>query len=99
MTFPFTIHDYEGFYAAKIAFIAPSFMHTWPNNSYEANYHFDMVCNYLKEQGYHIMVENFRYYGRDSIFLNKTYKYLIANIVIVQPLFTEMIVYNYNPLQ
>lgn len=100
MTFPFNIQNYTEFYNSKIAFIESSYLsylHTWPDSNYKPTYQLNMVYNYLKNKGYYIISDYFNFYGSDSIFHNKNFKYLSANIVIVQPLISEMIVYNYNP--
>jgi hypothetical protein len=98
MEFPFTRDNYKSFYDAKIAFFVPPFAYIWPDKSYDNNHHYRLVSEYLLEQGYYIFTDNFRYYLKDSIFYQKNFKYLLANIVTVQPIFTELIVSNYNPL-
>ena len=96
MNFPFTIKDYEAMYDGKFAFIIPSYVCSWPEYRSD-NHHHIMICDYLKNKGYHVWNENFRFYDRDSIFINSVFKYLEANIVVVNPSFDELVVYNYKP--
>jgi hypothetical protein len=96
MNFPFTIKDYEAMYDGKFAFIIPSYICSWPEYRSD-NHHFTIISEYLKNKGYYIWNENFRFYDRDSIFINSVFKYLEANIVVVNPSFDELVVYNYKP--
>ena len=97
---PFTVHDYEAFYQAKFAFVlTPILYYPWGADyqSRKDEYH-KLVCDFLKEEGYYVFTKFFRYANVDSIFVNKLYKYLEGNLVVVNPAFTHMLVQNYNPL-
>jgi hypothetical protein len=95
---PFTINDYEAFYDAKIAFmVSPILNYVWADDSNNKYYH-SLIYDFLKSQGYHIFTQFFRITYNDSIFYNKLYKYLDANILVVQPSFNNLIVHNYRPL-
>ena len=97
---PFTVHDYEAFYDAKFAFVlTPILYYPWGTDyqSRKDEYH-KLVCNCLEEKGYYIFTKFFRYANVDSIFVNKLYKYLEGNLVVVNPAFTHMFVQNYNPI-
>jgi hypothetical protein len=98
MSFPFTIDNYESFYNAKTAFIYPDYVCMWPDYKKDTNHHYNLLCKFFEDQGYYIWNDNFRYYNSDSIFVNKQFKYMEANMVTVQANFTELIVFNYNPL-
>ena len=98
MSFPFTIDNYESFYNSKSAFIYPDYVCMWPDYKKDTNHHYDLVYKFLEDQGYYIWKDNFRYYNSDSIFVNKQFKYMEANMVTVQANFTELMVFNYNPL-
>lgn len=95
---PFTSNDYEAFYDAKFAFIVtPILNYVWADDNNNKYYH-SLICNFLKSEGYHIFTQFFRITYNDSIFYNKLYKYLEANILVVQPSFNNLIVHNYRPL-
>jgi hypothetical protein len=98
MSFPFTIDNYESFYDAKFAFIYPPYVCMWPDYKMDDNHHYNLICKFLEGEGYYIWKDNFRYYASDSIFINKAFKYMEANIVTVQPSFKELIMYNYKPM-
>ena len=97
---PFTIADYKSFYDAKFAFVtSPILYYPWGTdyqNRKDDNH--KLVCDFLKEEGYYVFTQFFRYSNVDSIFVNKIYKYLEANLVVVNPAFTHMLVQNYNPI-
>jgi hypothetical protein len=96
---PFTSADYKSFYDAKFAFvITPILNYVWGQDTLGNNYYHTLICNYLKQQGYTIFTKCCQNYNSDSIFINKIYKYLEANIVTVFPSFTQAIVQNYKPL-
>ena len=93
--FPFTSADYESFYNAKFAFVfCPILTYAWGNKEH---YH-PLITNFLKEEGYHIYTQFFRNPYTDSIFYSSIYKYLEANIVVVQPSWKEIIVQNHKPI-
>jgi hypothetical protein len=93
---PFTIDDYESFYNAKFAFVVcPVLTFCWGDDS--DNYH-TLVTECLKEEGYHIFTQFYRYNSTDSIFSNKAYKYLEGNLVTVQHQFRGILVQNFKPL-
>jgi hypothetical protein len=98
--FPFTITDYESFYNAKFAFIvSPILQYCWAKeNKDNESYHHNLICNYLKKEGYYIYTQFFRMTYNDSIFFNKMYKYFEGNITVVQPNFNHAVVYNYKPM-
>lgn len=93
--FPFTHTDYESFYDAKFAFVfCPVLKYIWGNDDH---YH-TLITDYLKEKGYYIYTKFFRTPHTDSIFYSSLYKYLEANLVVVQPDFKGVIIQNYKPL-
>jgi hypothetical protein len=96
--FPFTYQDYESFYDAKFAFICcPILNYVWGNDDDDEHRH-TLITNYLKKEGYYIYTQFFRHPYTDSIFYSSLYKYLEANIVVVQPSFKEVLVQNYKPI-
>jgi len=97
---PFNITDYHSFYDAKFAFVvSPILKYCWGSELYEdVNYNHLFICDYLKDQGYYVFTKFFRVLDSDSIFFNKMFKCLEANMVVVQPMFTEMVIYNYKPM-
>jgi len=97
---PFNTTDYKSFYDAKFGFVAsPILKYCWGSELYEdVNYHHLFICEYLKEQGYYVFTKFFRVLNNDTIFFNKMFKCLEANMVVVQPKFTDMVIYNYKPM-
>lgn len=96
--FPFTYQDYESFYNAKFAFVCcPILNYVWGNDDDNKHRH-TLITEYLKQEGYYIYTQFFRHPCVDSIFYNRLYKYLEANIVVVQPSFKEVLVQNYKPI-
>ena len=100
VNFPFTHLDYESFYDKKFAFVAsPILQYCWGKDYTDDDiHHHKLICNYLKDQGYYVYTQFFRVRHKDSIFFHKLYKYLEGNMVVVQPNFRDVIVYNYNPI-
>jgi len=93
--FPFTSANYESFYDAKFAFIVDS--HISNRWEYKNNKFHTLLCSSLKEHGYYIYTERFKYYILDSIFVNKMYKYLECNCVVIVSTHTNVIVQNFKP--
>lgn len=96
--FPFTSENYESFYDSKFAFVVtPTLRYNW-NDADNNVYHHKLITDYLKMRGYHIYTQFFRSPHSSSIFNSSKYKYLEGNLVVVQPIFDEVIVHNYNPI-
>jgi hypothetical protein len=95
--FPFTSTDYEAFYNAKFAFVTtPILNYVW--GVYDDNDHrHTLITEYLKQKGYYIYTQFFQHPNTYSIFYSSLYKYLEANIVVVQPSIKEVLVQNYKP--
>lgn len=96
--FPFTSENYESFYNAKLAFVTtPILKYNW-NDADNDKYTYKLITDYLAGRGYYIYSQFYRSSNIDSIFNNSKYNYLEGNIVVVQPIFEELIVHNYNPI-
>lgn len=98
--FPFTHTDYESFYDAKFAFVvSPILKYMWSNDTMsDESYYHNLICNYLKEDGYYVYTQFFRTPYTDSIFHSPIYKYFEGNIAVVQPNWKDVIVFNYKPV-
>lgn len=95
--FPFNSNNYEAIYDAKLAFVvSPILNYVWSDNDNNKHYH-NLICDFLKSKGYYIFTQFFKITYNDSIFYNKLYKYLEANILVINPSFGSLIVHKYTP--